>query len=239
MSKLLTYRLFSRDNIKVFSTTRAIGSTKTDGKLKWKNLEKAMKLNNLEPANLVFPEQVHGNKIEFIKNATRKIIPKKDGLVTKNKNIFLGVVTADCAPIVFYSSKNKMIGVFHAGYKGILSGILNEAVKIFKADGESLQEVKVLVGPSIGLCCYEVGKKIIDEFSKNFLNIEKFYSKKEDKYFLDLKFIIKEILLAAGISGKNMEFSAICTKDNSSFLYSARKSKNKRYGEFATIVGMI
>lgn len=239
MNKFLSYKLFDSDHVKVFSTTRVIGSAKTDGKLKWKNLEKAMKLNNLIPSDLVLPEQVHGNKISIVKNTAVRLIPGKDGLVTKNKNIFLGVVTADCVPLVFYSPKNKIIGVFHAGYKGILRGVLNEAINSFKANGGSLKGIKVLAGPSIGICCYEVGKKIIDEFLAVFSNVENFYLKKGDKYFLDLKILIKEILLKAGFSEKNMEFSTLCTRDNSSFLYSARKSKSKRYGEFATIVGMI
>jgi len=198
-----------------------------------------MKLNNLIPSNLILSEQIHGNKISIVKNTAARLISGKDGLVTKNKNIFLGVVTADCVPLVFYSPKNKIIGVFHVGYKGILRGILNEAINYFKANGGLLEDIKVLAGPSIGLCCYDVSKKIIDEFLITFSNIENFYLKKGDKYFLDLKILIKEILLNSGFSEKNMEFSPLCTKDNSSFLYSARKSKSKRYGEFATIAGMI
>ena len=156
-------------------------------RLNWRNLKKAMNANNLNTKNLVLPEQVHGKDIEIIKDAFKKVIAKKDGLITKNKSIFLGVVSADCVPLVFYSSKNKEIGVIHAGYKGILKGILDNVTDYFKLNNKSLKDIKVLIGPSIGVCCYEVSKETINEFDRVFLGMENIYQKKGNKYFLDLK----------------------------------------------------
>ena len=67
--------------------------------------------------NLVLLHQVHSNKIFYIKKKVKKKLIG-DGILTKNKNLAIGILTADCCPILFYDPKKNIIGAVHAGWKG-------------------------------------------------------------------------------------------------------------------------
>ncbi|MCL5432817.1 MAG: polyphenol oxidase family protein, partial [Patescibacteria group bacterium] len=108
-------------------------STKRFGPIKNKNFEEK-KLNKffktllIRKEQAIFMNQVHGEKVVIIKNANKQVIDKTDGLVTSKKNIFLCATTADCLPILFYDPFSKFIGIVHAGYKGVLNGILDSMI---------------------------------------------------------------------------------------------------------------
>jgi len=231
MNNLLFYPGFKDANITVFSTTRKVGSMKTVGKIKSNNLKKALSLKNLNFNNLVLPEQVHSSNIIEVFDTKKSLIKGCDGIVTRKKGLVIGVITADCLPLVFYDPKNKILAVVHAGYKGILKGIMQNLILKLKKMGADIKNLKMLVGPSICGKCYEVSGELTREFKKEFTWIS---SVNVGKSFLDLKKIVFEVAVRSGINPKNIEISNLCTKENTSFLFSARASKNKIFGEFAT-----
>ena len=229
MNNLLSYSGFKDTNLTVFSTTRKVGSMKTAGKIKSDNLKKALLLMDLDFNNLVLPEQVHGSNAVEVFDTKKGLVKGYDSVITRKKGLILGVITADCLPLVFYDPKNKILAVAHAGYKGILEGIVQNLILKLKKMGADIKNLKMLVGPSICGKCYEVSGKVIEEFKKEFAWISS-----TNKSFLDLKKIVFEIAVRNGLNSKNIEISDLCTKENTSFLFSARASKNKIFGEFAT-----
>ena len=87
---------------------------------------------NVKKNKLILMHQTHSNKVVEIKknNYKKKIIA--DAMITKMKGVAIGVVTADCVPIIFYDIKNKIIGCIHAGWKGAFSGIIKNTIKKIK-----------------------------------------------------------------------------------------------------------
>ena len=111
--------------------------------------------------------QTHSNKVvEINKNNFRKKI-KADAMVTQMRDLALGVVTADCVPIIVCDIKNQIIGCIHAGWKGAFSGIIDNTIKKFKRLN-SKNKIYAAVGPCIGKKSYEV--------DTNFLKLNSFFT---------------------------------------------------------------
>jgi len=211
-------------------------SKKRDGNLK--NDEEARKKFldkfNLSFKNLIFLKQIHSKKIILIKK--RKSFPRiGDGMITKEKEIVLGVFSADCLPIFIFDQKREIIGLLHAGWKGSLKGIAKEAIKILKKEGSNPKDVLVYIGPSISGKCYEVPKERAEIFSKKFKKFKsKIIKQKGEKYFLDLRKLNKLIFIEEGVLPKNIQISKICTFCNKNY-FSFRREKGNLSGEMLSI----
>ncbi|RJQ26250.1 peptidoglycan editing factor PgeF [Candidatus Parcubacteria bacterium] len=225
---------------KKFGNIVLLHSTKKDGPIgdatgiNNKNLDKMLSKFKINSHDVVFMEQVHGRKINMVKNTKIKIVKNVDGLVTNKKNIFLCIKSADCLPIVFYEPITKTIAVVHAGYKGILKGVIEKTIEKLEKIQVLVQNVYVYIGPSIGKCCYSVGKDRIIKFRKKGIAV---FEKKADDYFLDLKNIAHSILLKKGLQKNKIEISSLCTKCSNSLLFSYRAHKTEK--RFITIIGRI
>ena len=123
---------------------------------------------------LILMHQTHSNKVvEIRKNNYKKII-KADAMITKMKGVALGVLTADCVPVILYDIKNQIIGCVHAGWKGAYFDIIKNTInKIRKINSNN--RIYACIGPCIGQKSYEVDLV----FFKKFIN----KSKKNRKYF--------------------------------------------------------
>ena len=131
-------------------------------------VSKKMKINQKK---LLLMHQTHSNKVIIVhkKNQNLKKLDS-DALITKIKGISLGVVTADCVPIILYDKKNQIIGCIHAGWKGASSGIIENTLKKFRILNTK-NKIFASVGPCIGKKSYEVDidfyKKFILKSKKN------------------------------------------------------------------------
>ena len=103
---------------------------------KTKNVEKNLLLvaekMKVKRTNLILMHQTHSNKVIEIKKDFSRRKVKSDAIITKNKNIALGVVTADCVPVLIYDKKNKIVGCIHAGWKGAFSDIIKNTISKIK-----------------------------------------------------------------------------------------------------------
>ena len=219
-------------------SSKLFGSIKNNGIINKKNLKKFLDAMRVDIKTVIFPEQVHGSRVVAINDSKKNYILNADGLITNKKNVFLGIVTADCLPVIFYDNKTGIIGIAHAGYKGLVSGIVEEMLKVMKKMGADVENMKIAIGPAIGVCCYEVSQERIKMFKDVFKGI-KTHKIRKGKYFLDLKNIAKQSLMSEGVAESNIEVSDICTKDNVKDFYSFRGEGPKNFGEFATIVGIL
>src|SRR5690606_34733028 len=90
--------------------------------------------------------------------------PEADAHVTAEKNTGLAIVTADCAPVLFASTKDKIVGAAHAGWKGALNGILEATVSEMEKLGAARGDIHAAIGPCIGPASYEVSEGFKEPF---------------------------------------------------------------------------
>ena len=141
---------------------------KSNGSFNKDNLWKFADKLGIAGNQIVLMKQVHGNKVTLIQNADCEVIHNVDGILTKKRGIMLGVVTADCLPVTFYEAKKQIVGVLHAGYKGMLKGIFLKTVLAIERFGGARNNVFAKIGPSIGECCYDVPRERVDKFEQKF-----------------------------------------------------------------------
>jgi len=166
-------------------------------------------LEKLPVKNVIFPHQTHSSNIKNYKCSLENC----DAVWTEEKNIALGVKTADCVPVVL-TDFNKL-AVIHAGWRGIVGGIVENALNLFDKNIEV-----AYIAPSARSCCYEVK----DNFLENLGKYEKMFIKKRNsKIYFALEEIVRKKL---EIKVKKIIDSGLCTICNES-LFSYRKGDLK------------
>ncbi|VAW14682.1 SAM-dependent methyltransferase, MidA [hydrothermal vent metagenome] len=127
----------------------------------------AMNSLKLEPKNLVTMSQVHSSRVvEIGPGHDPKNRPEADGMVTKQTGVALGVLAADCTPVLFADQRAKIIGVCHAGWRGALAGIVGNTVEAMVQMGAARENIIAAIGPTIWPQDYQVGPKFTEEFLK-------------------------------------------------------------------------
>ncbi len=202
-----------------------INRTLTD----YSDLEKNLVEQNFisfHPAVLV--NQVHSADV-FVIDSESKIPsldnrPKADAIVTNLKNLIIGLFTADCAPILFYDEKNSVIAAAHAGWPGAFKNIIDNTISKMLELGAQIENIKVVIGPTIRQKSYEISQEFYDRFVDENSENKKFFidGQRGGHYFFDLPGYIKEKLRKAGI--KNISDDEIDTYSNAEKLFSYRRS---------------
>ncbi len=206
-----------------------------------KNLEIVSKKISCNRQNLITLNQVHSDQVIYFKND--KSVKNKltgDAIVSEVKNIGIGILAADCAPILFYDPKKKIIGCAHSGWKGALNGIIKNTVKKFNELNSNNEDLIAVVGPCIGKKNYLVKKDFFEKFVLQDKRNENFFDKIEgEKYAFDLRgFINKEISDLNINEVENIEIDTFAQKE---FFYSYRRSlvnKEKDYGRCISVILM-
>lgn len=182
---------------------------------------------NFDLDNLHYMEQIHSNSVKNISSTTN--CQTCDALITNKPNTPLLVMVADCIPILFYDDLLEVIGVAHAGRAGTFENISANTIKKMCVDYKcAIENIKVILGPSIQKCCYEVSQEMAD-FVQNKFGIE-FVNKRN----IDLQSINKKQLLDLGIEEKNIEISTVCTKCSNQPYFSYRNDNS--CGRFAGLI---
>lgn len=154
-----------------------------------------------------------------------------DALITNEKGVTLVTYYADCTPLFFVDTKQKAIGLAHAGWRGTVGRIGEKVVKkMTELYGTNPADIIAAIGPAISVCCYEVDKPCADNFyALSDLDSSRFVFPKENgKYMIDLLETNRQILVAAGVKNENITVSDVCTNCNSELLWSHRATKGKR-----------
>ncbi len=171
---------------------------------------------------------------ENIKNAPSFSF-EGDYIITKLQNIAIGVMTADCLPIIFYDKENHTAAVAHAGWRGSAKMIAKKVVQQMNKEFQTKQEdFQVFFGPSAKVCCYKVGDEVISALKKiNFL--DDVIVKKNNDFYFDLPLLNKKILLQSGVASEriNMQYN-LCTICNDDFC-SYRRKKGDPYRQMSVI----
>lgn len=144
-------------------------------------------------------------------------------IITRDKDVALCVVVADCNPVIIWDDTQGVVAVAHAGRVGSYSSIVKKT--ILKLEKEFMchkENLNVSIGPSIRECCYEVGAEVIDGF-------EEYVVKRDGKLFLDLIQLNLHDLKKVGIKKENIEVSPICTCCNKNYFSYRREATKERF----------
>ena len=210
-----------------------VGDEKDDVLNNHKKLAQGMGYNN---HNLVHMQQVHSDKIVIVDPKIHNFDnpPECDALMTNLPNIPLMVMVADCTPVLFYDPKQRVIAVAHAGRAGALQGIVPKTItKMQREYNSDLDDIMIVLGPSIGVCCYEVNRKIVEKVTKEGYGLATVYTK--GQYYLDVNAIIKEQLRNLNISDERVEDLGICNACENKTFFSYRADRQKT-GRFSGII---
>ena len=203
------------------------------------NLKIVCKKINCSSKNLILLNQIHSNKFYFI-NKNYKFKKKKlngDALITNVKKIALGVLVADCVPVLIYDKNLKIISAIHAGWKSVYKEIIKKVVKFLIKKGSNTKNLVAVIGPSISEKSYEVQKDFKDKFLKKDKQSKFFFKIRKNKTYFGLNKYVYYHLKKLGI--KNLEIIKKNTFDPKNNFFSARRSiKNKEndYGRNISVI---
>lgn len=193
----------------------------------------AVHLSGRRDTPLLSCYQIHSDNVITVDSSwTESEKPKADAMVTNQPNIILGILTADCAPVLFYDPVARVIGAAHAGWKGALYGILENTVTAMERFGASRTNILAAVGPSIGVKSYEVS----DDFYEKFLQVDKDYTqyfwagRDEQHHQFDLPDFVKARLELCGIKKISISDNDTCADE--SLFYSYRRATHKNEPDY-------
>ena len=166
-------------------------------------------------------KQIHSPTVHIVESADQ-VLPEGDGLVTDIPNLAIGILTADCGPLLFSDPENKVIGAAHAGWRGAMSGVIESTISQMEKLGANRQNIIAALGPTIAQESYEVGPEFEDLLGSNSTPLLK-PAEKEDHFYFDLPGYIMLQLTHSNI--KNFENLKLNTYTKNFF--SRRKALHK------------
>ena len=203
------------------------------------NLKIVCKKIKISSRRLILLDQIHSNKFYFIKK-NYKFKKKKlngDALITDVKNVAIGVLTADCVPILIYDKNRKIISAIHAGWKGAYKGIINRVIKFFLKKGSKPKDLIVAVGPCITEKNYEVQNDFKEKFIKKDRQNKKFFDIRKNKTYFSLNKYVYYQLKKLGI--KNLEIINKDTFDSNNNFFSARRAFHNKENDYGRNISLI
>lgn len=184
-------------------------------------------------ARLVTMRQRHGDAIIDVTEA-RKHAGDGDAMVTAAPGVFLGVLTADCAPILCWArtSQGRLAAVVHAGWRGALAGLAVKTVRHMESRyGAAPQDLWCALGPTVGDCCYEVGRDVAGPLVRTWgEKAESSLRRADGKTCLDLRKLNAALLAAAGVPAERIAWVGPCTACNPAAFFSYRRESRKGAG---------
>jgi polyphenol oxidase len=220
-----------------------------------------------EPWPLVTLRQIHSDIIHVVRSREPALLKQTrfagDGLMTDLPRLALGILTADCFPVLLVDTKKKAVGAFHAGWRGTVKRIVEKGVGMMRLEfGSRPEDIHAAVGPGIQQCSFEVGEEVEEAFHTQFnYAAELFHSVQESdavrerypmlfmnqrapghgdpciKLHLDLREANRRQLLAAGVPEVNITALADCTVCQPRRFFSHRAERGKT-GRQMAIVGI-
>lgn len=166
--------------------------------------------------------------------------PEADALVTDRPGILLGIVTADCAPVLLADREAGVVGAAHAGWKGALGAVTDNTIAAMEALGARREAIAAAIGPCIAQASYEVDEKFADRFeSDDPANMRFFVPGDPGHWQFDLEGYVAHRLEAAGIA--RVERSGLDTYADSARFYSFRRATHRgeaNYGRQLSLIGL-
>ena len=215
-----------------------------------------------KPWPLVTVRQVHSDVIHVVRSPHPGPLVG-DGLITNVPGIVLGILVADCFPVLLVDSKNKAVGAFHCGWRPTAKRMVEKGLGIMRREfGTRAEDVYAAIGPGIQSCCYEVGEELREQFESQFAYAADLFHSVQDsdpvrekypmlfmnqrapghgdlciKLHLDLREANRRQLLVLGVPEKNISALPDCTACNTRKFFSHRAERGKT-GRMMAVVGI-
>jgi hypothetical protein len=187
---------------------------------------RARVMRHLRARHLVTPHQVHGTSAVILDGPPAAERPKADAMVTATRGVAVGVLTADCAPLLLADAAAGVVSAAHAGWRGALAGIAEAALEAMERLGARRHRIHVAVGPCIGPSVYEVGTEFEAEFLRHDPGNARFFARasaQQQRPTFDLPGYAAERLRRAGVASVNT--AGICSYSVQSEYFSYRRSR--------------
>jgi len=213
LEKHKTHLVYTFPGITAGTSLKASG----DFKLGKSKDEREVFLNSVgvEFYSLVALEQTHSNRVHCYQEGG--LITDADAVITDKSGVVLTIQTADCCPVFVYDKSNTAVGLIHAGWKGIQTGIVQNTIEALNREyGLTSENLQCFIGPTIGSCCYEFAKDYVPEFKP-------FIEERDQRGFLNIPELVKGQLIQLGIKESNILNSKICTSCSGDDFFSYRR----------------
>jgi polyphenol oxidase len=247
------------------SRTLNLGFTKDDLRANVERNRKAVLVtagaaSKAKPWPLVTVRQVHSDLIHVVRSRKPERMAG-DGLVTDLSGVALGILTADCFPVLLIDTKKKAVGAFHAGWRGTVKRIVEKGVGIMRLEfGSRPEDIHAAIGPGIQNCSFEVGEEVEETFHTQFAYAAELFHRVQEsdavrerypmlfmnqrapghgdpciKLHLDLQEANRRQLLAAGVPEANITALKDCTVCQPRKFFSHRAERGKTGRQMALV----
>lgn len=189
------------------------------------------------PEALVTVHQVHSARAIPV-TGPMTVRPEADAMVTATPGVVLGVLTADCQPVLFHDPQAGVIGAAHAGWRGAVDGVLEATLDAMEALGANRQNISAVIGPTISQAAYEVGPEFLDRFRAEDDEATRFFANGQgDRYLFDLPGYGLYRLRQAGVG--HAEWTGHCTYRDPSRFYSFRRTTHAGEADYGRLISTI
>jgi YfiH family protein len=206
------------------------------------NRARAIAALGMPAQSLVTAYQVHSAKAIVVDEIwSRENAPQVDGLVTAKPGITLGILTADCTPVLFADEEAKVIGAAHAGWKGAIGGVLQKTVERMVELGARKHRIKAAVGPCIGQLSYEVGAEFPAPFLAQDPDQARYFipSIRDQRYMFDLTGYVRDQLRKLGLAAVEVTGRDTCAEEEMFFSYRRTTLRQEPdYGRQISLIGL-
>lgn len=182
--------------------------------------------------------QIHSPDVVTVASTYDGTRPQADAMVTATPGIVLGVLAADCGPILFADRDNRVIGAAHAGWKGALTGVLENTIEAMVALGARRETITACLGPSISQASYEVGPEFVDRFTSYDPGYARYFipSERPGHAMFDLPALTVGRLRKAGVSAESLD---ICTYPDADRFFSYRRTTHAKEADYGRQISAI
>lgn len=187
--------------------------------------------------DLVTVHQVHSAQVVQV-DAALPQRPKADAMVTATPGLALGILTADCQPVLFADHSAGVIGAAHAGWRGALDGVLEATLEAMEALGAQRADTVAVIGPTISQRAYEVGPEFLDAFMADDIDNQRFFANGQgDRYLFDLPAFGLHRLRSIGVG--HAEWTRHCTYSDPDRFYSYRRTTHNGEADYGRLISVI
>ncbi|WND01666.1 peptidoglycan editing factor PgeF [Temperatibacter marinus] len=188
---------------------------------------------------LITPYQVHENVAVTVSGHWAGEPEKADALVSNTPGVIIGILTADCTPILFYDEQAKVIAAAHAGWKGAKRGIIQSTVDLMISLGASTDGIRAAIGPTLAQPSYEVTEEFIGAFLKDTATNDKYFSPGKDHqhWQFNLPCFVEDELKKSGLS--NIWNAHEDTYTDSGHYYSYRRATHAGEEDYGRLISAI
>ncbi|WP_245817796.1 peptidoglycan editing factor PgeF [Granulicella rosea] len=189
--------------------------------------------------SLMTMRQIHSSLSRRVDDAGDPVC-EGDGLMTNVSGLLLGVLTADCVPVLVVDTAKRVVAGFHAGWRGTVARIVEQGVARMTAEyGSKPEDLIAAVGPAIGVCCYEVGEEVRERFGTEFDYAAELFTPERH---VDLAEANRRQLLAAGLPPGAVHVvgeCTVCTLVDGRRKYFSHRAEHGFTGRMMSVVGVV